>query len=79
LLLRLFFFILLIFFLLSLLKSRLTRAVRRSRRPSTKEAEEMEFDPQCQSYVPKREAIEAGGHYFCSRECADRFLAKHHN
>ena len=40
------------------------------------DAEEMVLDPQCQSYVPKREAIRQGGNYFCSRECAKLFLSR---
>ncbi len=39
-------------------------------------AEEMVLDPQCQSYVPKSEAMFRGGHYFCSEECARLYLAK---
>ena len=39
------------------------------------QGEEMVLDPQCQSYVPKREAIFQEGNYFCSRECANLFLS----
>ncbi|MBI2997214.1 MAG: hypothetical protein HYY46_01950 [Deltaproteobacteria bacterium] len=35
----------------------------------------MVLDPQCQSYLPKGSAIHRGGHYFCSEECARRFLS----
>lgn len=38
--------------------------------------EEMVLDPQCQSYVPKADAISQGGNYFCSRDCARRYLAR---
>ena len=38
--------------------------------------DEMVLDPQCQSYVPKREAIYQEGKYFCSRECANLFLSR---
>jgi len=38
--------------------------------------EEMVLDPQCQVYVPKVDALERGGHYFCSEECAQKFLAR---
>jgi hypothetical protein len=75
LLLRLLFFVLLVFLLLSLIKSYLVRSRRRSRRAPLNDAEDMTLDPQCKSYVPKRDAIEAGGNYFCSRECAQRYLA----
>ena len=37
--------------------------------------EEMVLDPQCQSYLPKSEAISRGGHYFCSEECAKLYLS----
>lgn len=38
--------------------------------------EEMVLDPQCQSYLPKGEAILRQGHYFCSEECAKLYLAR---
>ena len=37
--------------------------------------EQMVLDPQCQSYIPKSEAIFSHGHYFCSEECARLFVA----
>jgi YHS domain-containing protein len=36
----------------------------------------MILDPQCQTYVPKRDAILQAGNYFCSRECANLFLSR---
>jgi hypothetical protein len=77
LLLRLFFFVLLAFLLLLLIKSYLGRSRGGSGSRRVPPADEMTLDPQCQSYVPKREAIERGGIYFCSRECAERYLAQH--
>ena len=74
-LLRLLFLVLLVFLLLLLIKSYLARSRGGLRCPAPDDVEEMAMDPQCQSYVPKREAFEAGGNYFCSRECAERFLA----
>jgi hypothetical protein len=65
---------LLLFVALWMIKSYLLRS-RRSPRMAPR-AEDMALDPQCQSYVPKREAIEAGGNFFCSRECAERYLAR---
>ncbi|MFQ5849469.1 MAG: PP0621 family protein [Candidatus Binatia bacterium] len=38
-------------------------------------AEEMVLDPQCQSYIPKSEALLRRGHYFCSEKCARAFLS----
>jgi YHS domain-containing protein len=38
--------------------------------------DEMVLDPQCQTYVPKAEAIPQDGNYFCSRECAKLFLSR---
>ena len=73
-LLRIFFFVLLVFLLLLLIRSYLARARGESRR--TPLNDDMALDPQCQSYVPKREAIELDGNYFCSRECAERYLAR---
>ncbi len=40
------------------------------------EAEEMVLDPQCQSYLPKGDAIFRGGHYFCSEDCAKLYLSR---
>lgn len=40
------------------------------------EAEEMVLDPQCQSYLPKGDAIFRGDHYFCSEECAKLYLSR---
>ena len=36
--------------------------------------EAMVLDPQCQTYVPKSEAVAREGEYFCSEECAQRYL-----
>jgi hypothetical protein len=40
------------------------------------EAEETVFDPQCQSYVAKKDAIYRGGGFFCSEECAQLYLSR---
>ena len=37
-------------------------------------AEDMVLDPQCQSYIPKSNAVAVSGRYFCSRECAQLYL-----
>ena len=37
--------------------------------------EAMVLDPQCQTYVPKSDALVRQGKYFCSEECARRYLA----
>ena len=37
--------------------------------------EQMVLDPQCQTYVPQSEAVIRQGKYFCSEECARRYLA----
>ena len=75
-LLRLLFFFLLAYVIVSVIKA--YRAGRKfgSPRPRASSAEEMVLDPQCQSYVPKGEAILQGGNYFCSRECAKLFLSR---
>ena len=76
-LLRLLFFFLIAFVLFSALKAYLTRRKSRNRRDSTAaESEEMVLDPQCQSYVPKREAVMQQGEYFCSQECAKLYLLR---
>ncbi|MFQ5681890.1 MAG: PP0621 family protein [Candidatus Binatia bacterium] len=54
------------------------RKRKRSFRPQdgTREAEEMVLDPQCQSYLPKGDALHRDGHYFCSEECAKLYLSR---
>jgi len=37
--------------------------------------EQMVLDPQCQTYVPKSDAVIRQGKFFCSEECAQRYLA----
>lgn len=39
------------------------------------DGEEMVFDPQCRSYVPKSDAVARSGRYFCSQECARLYLS----
>ncbi|HUK40139.1 MAG TPA: PP0621 family protein [Candidatus Acidoferrales bacterium] len=78
-LLRFLLFILFGYLIVSALKSYLMgRKIDRpsSRRGAVGDAEPMVFDPQCQSYVPKGEAIQQGENYFCSRECAKLFLSR---
>ena len=43
---------------------------------SDSKGEEMIFDPQCQSYVPKSNAVAVSGRYFCSQECAQLYLSR---
>jgi YHS domain-containing protein len=43
---------------------------------NNRKVDEMVFDPQCQTYLPKGEAIRQDGNYFCSRECAKLFLSR---
>jgi hypothetical protein len=42
---------------------------------SESRAEDMVFDPQCKSYVPRSDAVIQSGRYFCSRECARQYLS----
>lgn len=52
------------------------RANRDSRSADNREVDEMVLDPQCQTYIPKGEAVRQDGKYFCSRECAKLFLSR---
>jgi hypothetical protein len=45
-------------------------------RGSVNHAEDMVLDPQCQSYVPMKDAVAKGGKYFCSEECARLYLSR---
>lgn len=38
--------------------------------------EPMVLDPQCQTYLPKSEAIFRDGNYFCSEKCAGLYLSR---
>ncbi len=74
---------LLFFFLICYIIAKTLRSIGGSRRGGTSsrikpdlEGEEMVLDPQCQSYIPKSDAIGASGHYFCSRECAQLYLSR---
>lgn len=40
------------------------------RDPRSLQGEDMVLDPQCQSYVPKGNALVHDGKYFCSQKCA---------
>lgn len=77
-LLRLILFLLICYILLSALRTRSNaRKARVSKRPnSAGDSEEMVLDPQCQSYVPRSEAVEKSGRYFCSEECARLYLTR---
>ncbi len=76
-LLRLLFIILIVYIVIRAIKAYLvgTKSAKRSGSASP-EGEEMVLDPQCQTYVSKREAILQAGNYFCSQECAKLFLTR---
>ena len=76
-LLRLLFIVLIVYIVIRAIKAYLasTRSAKR-RGSASPEGEEMVLDPQCQTYVPKREAILQAGNYFCSQECAKLFLSR---
>ncbi|MSP39700.1 MAG: hypothetical protein EXR70_14525 [Deltaproteobacteria bacterium] len=38
--------------------------------------EPMVLDPQCQTYVPKADAVARAGKFFCSEECSRLYLAR---
>jgi hypothetical protein len=64
----------LVFLIVNILfsSSRTTRLTR-NRNPLDKE-EELVLCLQCQSYVPKAEAVSFHGNYFCKEECARLFM-----
>ena len=71
-------FLLIAYVIYSLLKSYIAGRKIKPRHPEQRAAdeEEMVFDPQCQSYLPKTDAISRGGKYFCSEECAKLYLSR---
>ena len=77
-LLRLLIFLLICYLVITALKSiitpRRTRSADRNKK-FTEESEDMVLDPQCQSYIPKVSAVAESGKFFCSRECAQRYLS----
>ena len=52
------------------------KTARRKSRYAPDNGDEMVLDPQCQTYVPRSEALFNDGNYFCSRECANLFLSR---
>ncbi len=76
-LLRLLFIVLIVYIVIRAIKAYLVGTQSAKRRGSASpEGEEMVLDPQCQTYLPKREAILQAGNYFCSQECAKLYLSR---
>jgi Prokaryotic metallothionein len=73
LLLRSLFFLILAYFLYHIIRGLLAAPKRASKDLGA--SEDMVLDPQCQSYLPKNEALVRGGKYFCSENCARAFLS----
>ncbi len=78
---RLLFFLFLIYILYSLVKRMLGSGSKISRGNSPSgEINEMVQDPLCKTYIPRNEAyravIEGEEIFFCSRECADKYRKK---
>jgi hypothetical protein len=71
-------FLLIAYVIYSLLKSYVVSRKIKSGRPQQHagDEEEMVFDPQCQSYLPKKDAIARGDKFFCSEECAKLYLSR---
>ncbi len=77
-LLRLLIILLICYIVITALKSIATPRGSRSadrKKKFTGESEDMVLDPQCQSYIPKAGAVAESGKFFCSRECAQRYLS----
>ena len=72
-LLRSLFFLILAYFLYHIIRGLLAGPKRPSKDLGA--SEDMVLDPQCQSYLPKNEALVRGGKYFCSENCARAFLS----
>jgi hypothetical protein len=74
---RLIVFLLIAYIVYSLLKPRLlTRKTKATPQPPAPDEEDMVFDPQCQSYLPKKDAVSQGDKFFCSQECAKLYLSR---
>ena len=48
----------------------------RQRSDGAEPGAEMVLDPHCKSYVPRKDAYESKGHYFCSEACARAYLGE---
>ena len=72
-LLRLVFLFIIIYIVYTALKP-LLRGSQKPAKPAEL-GEQMVLDPQCQTYVPQSEAVLRQGKFFCSDECARRYLA----
>lgn len=72
----------LIFLICYIVFSAVRTAVRGGKTKSAKKrkfgdaGEEMVLDPQCQSYVPRSDAVLVSGQHFCSQECARLYLSR---
>ena len=76
-LLRLLYIVLIAYIVIFVIKAYLARPKSGKRGASKDPAgEEMVLDPQCQVYVPKKDAFLQAGNYFCSRECAKLYLSR---
>jgi hypothetical protein len=78
LLLRILFFVFVAYLVYTMLKAYLAarKTGKISRTANKRNGDDMVLDPQCQTYVPKSEALWREGNYFCSRECARLFLSR---
>ncbi len=59
----------------TIVQARKTKSPKR-RKFNNEAGEEMVLDPQCQSYVPKSDAVVMSGNHFCSQECARLYLSR---
>jgi hypothetical protein len=74
---RLIVFLLIAYVVYSLLKPYLlSRKTKASQQPPASDEVDMVFDPQCQSYLPKKDAVSQGDKFFCSQECAKLYLSR---
>ena len=75
-LLRLIVLFLIAYIVLSALKSLVLGRKAKNSSANPTVGEPMVLDPQCQTYVPRSDAIAKDGNFFCSEECARLYLAR---
>ena len=77
---RLIFFLILAYLLYRVIKGFFRSAKQIHKSKSSGVIDEMVQDPLCKTYIPRREAfrktLKGQEHFFCSKECADRFEAR---
>lgn len=76
---RLIFYIIIIYFIVRIFRT-ISLSFEEKKKEKTSEGEDMVLDPNCRTYIPKRDAIikkvRGERFYFCSEKCFKEYKAK---